>query len=244
LSRKIDAQEISRLKADTTEIAGRRGWNMNAPLRMFAADADGRVTVAAEELDRIELHVGAGSSGYLRVGDDLQPLPIGSHLTSSGVFTWAPGVGFVHGYDLVFVGPTARREVHVVLESKRSTHLGPQVVIDTPRDQNASLPISLEQPFNVAGWAIDADADYGTGVDTLHVWAYPVDGGAPIFLGATAYGGERPDVGAIFGERFTPSGYGLTVEGLPAGTYDLAVFAWSTVQSQFVPAKVVRVTVR
>ena len=31
---------------------------------------------------------------------------------------------------------------------------------------------------------------------------------------------------------------------LPAGTYDLAVFAWSTVHRTFVPAKLVRVRVR
>ena len=48
----------------------------------------------------------------------------------------------------------------------------------------------------------------------------------------------------MFGDRFTKSGYGITVESLPPGTYDLAVFAWSTVQGTFVPAKLVRVRVR
>jgi hypothetical protein len=243
-SLKVDAHETSRLETETTEIAGRRGWDMSAPLRTYAADADGRVTVAAEELDRIELHVGAGMAGFLRVGDDLQPLPIGSQLTATGVFTWAPGVGFVHAYDFVFVGPMARRDVRIVLESKRSTRVGPQVTIDTPAAKGPGRQIQLQQPFNIAGWAIDADSDAGTGVDTLHVWAYPLDGGEPVFLGATAYGGERPDVGAIFGERFTPSGYSLTVYGLMPGNYDLAVFAWSTVKGQFVPARVVRVIVR
>jgi len=243
-SMKADAHSVVRLEPDITEIAGRRGWDTTAPLRRYAADADGRVTVAAEELDRIELHVGAGMAGYLRVGDRLEPLPIGSHLTPGGIFTWAPGVGFVHAYDLVFVGPTARRDVRIVLGSKRSTRVGPQVAIDTPGPAAPGQPIQLQQPFSIAGWAIDADADAGTGVDTLHAWAYPLDGGAPIFLGATAYGGERPDVGAIFGDRFTPSGYGLTVDGLRPQSYDLAVFAWSTVQGTFVPAKLVRVIIR
>jgi hypothetical protein len=103
----------------------------------------------------------------------------------------------------------------------------------------------------VAGWAIDLDAPGGTGVDTLHVWAYPRSGcGAPscdappIFLGAAEYGGRRPDVGALFGDRFRDSGFGLIVDALPAGTYDLAVFAWSSAAGNFVPAKVVRATVR
>jgi hypothetical protein len=243
-SRRVEAQGVSRLQADATGIAGRRGWDMTTPLRVYPAGTDGRVTVTAEELDRVELHVGADTAGYLRVGDALEALPIGSHLTDAGVFTWAPGVGFVHAYDFVFAGPTTRRDVRIVLEPKRSTRIGPQVAIDTPGSKDADRKIQLRQPFTVAGWAIDADADAGTGVDTLHVWAYPVDGCEPIFVGATAFGGERPDVGAIFGERFTPSGYSLTVDGLTPRSYDLAVFAWSTVQGKFVPARVVRVIVR
>jgi hypothetical protein len=34
------------------------------------------------------------------------------------------------------------------------------------------------------------------------------------------------------------------VQNLEPGTYDIAVFAWSTVTQGFVPAKVVRVTVK
>ena len=87
----------------------------------------------------------------------------------------------------------------------------------------------------------------GTGVSTVHAWAYPVlENGhdAPIFLGAAAYGGRRPDVGAVFGERFTGGGFDLVTPGLAPGTYDVAVFAWSTARHAFVPARVVRVTVR
>jgi hypothetical protein len=36
----------------------------------------------------------------------------------------------------------------------------------------------------------------------------------------------------------------LIVQGLTHGNYDLAVFAWSTEKGNFVPAKVVRITVR
>ena len=40
------------------------------------------------------------------------------------------------------------------------------------------------------------------------------------------------------------AGYGLVVQGLAPGTYDLAVFPHSTVTGQFEAAGVVRVTVR
>jgi hypothetical protein len=65
-----------------------------------------------------------------------------------------------------------------------------------------------------------------------------------VFVGAATYGGARPDVAAEYGDRFAKSGYGLTVQALPAGTYDIAVFAYSTVQRGFVPAQVVRVTIK
>lgn len=82
------------------------------------------------------------------------------------------------------------------------------------------------------------------GIGTLHVWAYPLSGGRPIFLGTATYGGVRPDVAAVYGDQFRESSYGMVISGLPHGNYDLAVFAWSMAAGGFVPAKVVRVTVR
>lgn len=67
--------------------------------------------------------------------------------------------------------------------------------------------------------------------------------GEPFFLGSAVTGGDRPDVAALYGEQYRRSGYGVRVEGLAPGTYDVAVFAWSTVRNGFVPAKLVRVTV-
>ena len=181
----------------------------------------------------------------MRAGDALNPLPVGSRLDSrTGRFTWSPGVGFVGTYDLVFVRSAgermiARRDVRFILQAKGSGHVGAQVVIDTPRSQQ-----DLAQPFLLGGWAADLDATAGTGIDTRHVGAYPLAGGPPVFLGTATYGGARPDVAAVHGDQFHASGYGLTVQGLAPGNYDLAVFAWSNVSGGFVPAKVVRVTVR
>ena len=159
-------------------------------------------------------------------------------------------MAFVGPYDLVFVRRAggrvvSRQDVRIVLNPKGSGRVGPQVVIDAPVARNfSSASVSVTQPFVVAGWAADLDAWLGTGIGTLHVWAYPARGGAPIFLGATAYGGTRPDVGAVYGDQFTSSGYSLTVGSLPPGEYMLAVFGYSLVQNAFVPAKTVQVTVR
>ena len=43
-------------------------------------------------------------SGYLSVGTELRPLPIGSTLDpKEGAFSWMPGPGFLGSYDFVFV---------------------------------------------------------------------------------------------------------------------------------------------
>jgi hypothetical protein len=201
-----------------------------------------------EEIDRFELALGTLTgetyTGYLRVGDRLESLPIGSRLdAATGAFTWSPGVGFVGSYDVVFVRSAnsraiARREVRFILQPKGSGHVGAQIVIDTPRWQQ-----DVAQPFALGGWAADLDAASGTGIDAVHVWAYPLTGGAPVFLGSAARG-SRPDIAAIHGDQFLDSGFGLSAQGLTPGNYDLAVFAWSSVSGGFTPATVVRITAR
>ena len=100
--------------------------------------------------------------------------------------------------------------------------------IDTPWQFAA-----LDTPFVVAGWAIDLDSTIGSGVDAIHVWAFPHAGGSPIFLGVSPYGGSRPDVGAAFGERFTQSSYQLVVDGLNPGAYTIGVYAHSAITGTF-----------
>jgi hypothetical protein len=234
---------------DASPIAVRRGFSPDTLFRHVRPGASGFVTVQSEEMDRIELQLSeAGNercSGYSTTGGVDAPLPVGSNLDPvTCVFTWNPGVGFLGSYDFVFLrraesGTTVRQDVRVALNPKRSGLVGPQVMIDTPGSQQV-----VGRPFVIAGWAVDLDADVDTGVDTLHVWAYPVTGEAPEFLGVASYGGSRPDVGAIYGGQFRQSGYGLQVNDLAPGTYDVAVFAWSNVTRGFVPASVVRVTVK
>jgi hypothetical protein len=79
------------------------------------------------------------------------------------------------------------------------------------------------------------------------VWAYPVTAsghGAPIFVDVAAYGGARPDVAAVYGDQFLNSGYGLFIRNLPPGTYDLALFPWSSSKHDFLDAHLTRIVVR
>lgn len=234
------SEDVASAAIDRSAVQWRRGFDLDVPFQALVPDADGRVTLQAEEVDRIELTTDGATEGYLHAGADLRPLPAGSHLDpQTGVFVWQPAAGFVGVYDLTFVRRTgsslSRQDVRIVLNPKTSNRVGPQVIVDIVR------------PF-VAGWAADFDSPSGTGISTIHVWAYPVDAsglrGAPLFVGVAAYGGDRPDVAAIYGDRFRNTGYGIDITDLPPGTYDVALFPWSTVRGGFAAATIVRVEVK
>jgi hypothetical protein len=97
--------------------------------------------------------------------------------------------------------------------------------------------------FTVSGWAVDLAAPSGTGVDAVHVWAYPAAGGAPVFIGANAAWVSRPDVGAIFGSAFTPSGFSVVTAPLASGSWNMVVFARSTVTGTFNQSVVVPIRI-
>lgn len=116
----------------------------------------------------------------------------------------------------------------------------PRMAVDLPAQHQY-----VSGNFTVAGWAIDVGASAGTGVDAVHVWAYPVGGGSPVFVGVAWIGVARPDVAGAFGQgRFTSSGFSLSVTGaVPRGTFDLVIYAHSSVTGTFNNAATVRVTV-
>ena len=117
-----------------------------------------------------------------------------------------------------------------------------RLFVDTPTP-NAGV----SRPFTIAGWAVDMAAPAGTGIDAIHVWAFPTNGAPGFFVGVAAYGSARPDVGMYLGDaRFNDSGFtfAVTSTNLPTpGTYDLIVFGHSTVTGAFTVARVVHVAV-
>src|SRR4051812_16123497 len=160
-----------------------------------------------------------------------------TQFTRSG-FTLA-ATGFAPGpYRMAIFGHVARtgsfdliRTVDVTI----SAHTF--ISVDTPQ-----TGATVGATFVIGGWALDAAAATGSGVDAIHVWAFPITGGSPVFLGATTTFADRPDVGAMFGGRFTRSGFTFGVTSPPAGVWDVYVYAHSTATGQFQNAPPVRIT--
>jgi sugar lactone lactonase YvrE len=194
------------------------------------AMADGTRVVRVDQSERIELQL-PGDTPY--TASELT-LPLGSSFDASeGKFYWQPAAGFLGAYDLQFTAGSRVENVRVVV--------GPPIrmVIDTPHAGN----VLKASGFTVAGWAVDLASLDGGGIDTLHVWAYPVGGGVPEFVGVARSGGARPDVAVLYGPSFGNGGYTLSGRLAP-GTYDLVVFAHSAASNSFAAAETVRVIVR
>jgi hypothetical protein len=146
---------------------------------------------------------------------------------NAGAETLAPGRYFIAAYaqSTVTGAFDAVQSVEITIPKPVST---PVAAIDLP-----TASATTAGAFQVAGWAVDLGSVSGTGITTVHVYAFRSDGSAPIFLGVAAYGDDRPDVGAVFGARFNRSGYHLTANNLPPGDYTIVVYPRSTVSGEF-----------
>lgn len=131
----------------------------------------------------------------------------------------------VFPHSTVAAAFTAASVVRITVEPPTSI---PRMWVDTP-----AMNDNLSQNVRVSGWAVDLGSTINSGVNAVHVWAHPTNGGAPVLLGTASVGWGRPDVGAAFGAaRFTNSGF--SVEGtLPRGDYNLVVYAHSSVVQAF-----------
>ena len=149
---------------------------------------------------------------------DTSALPGLTFTTSSGTAR--------HGALLARTVATARRGV-LRSAAARST------IEQTSRWLNIDEPGPIAQPaLHVRGWAIEVSAPPSTvspapaTVASVHAWAWPTSGAAPIFVGATSASRPRPDIAAVYGSAYGAAEFLLPVSGLPAGTYTIVVYAF------------------
>jgi hypothetical protein len=139
------------------------------------------------------------------------------------------------------VGPAAAPDFGTIEVGRQSVsieHTSPLMALEGP---SAGL---VPSTFSVSGWAIDqnvAPAE-NSGIDAIHVWAYPV-AGAPLFAASGDSTLGRADVAGVYGERYRFSGFSIQINSLPPGTYTLVCFAHSARSGTFSNSHAVTVTV-
>jgi hypothetical protein len=104
----IKSEDINDLPADIhTPLWFSKGYRENVkPHRIYPGDK-GITYIKVKELERIEIRLASESlvvTGYMVVGNQFRPLPIGSTLDAqTRTFYWQPGPGFVGAYRLNFI---------------------------------------------------------------------------------------------------------------------------------------------
>lgn len=210
------------------------GWTLDAAAS--GSSGIGAVHVYAYPATGSPIFLGSAQMGGAR--PDVAAF-FGSQFGQSGFGLIARGLT-AGSYTLVAFGlVTATNAFGVARSLNVRVEAGSLLAVDTPRN-NATV----DRPFLIAGWAIDTGASTGTGIDAIHVYAYPVApaAGSPVFVGTGTFG-DRSDIASIYGTQFRPSGFTVTASP-PPGTWDLVVFAHSSVSGEFDAVQVIRVTVR
>ncbi len=90
----------------------KKGFKEDIEPQEVLSDENGVNRIVIKELERIEVYLslfdqpfnGCSYSGYMKVGNRLDPLPVGSTLNAQkGIFYWQPGPGFIGDYQLLFI---------------------------------------------------------------------------------------------------------------------------------------------
>ncbi len=97
---------------DSHPVRVKTGYSQDLTDQVIYPDQAGTPTIKIPQLSRVEIDLNEGSDvssyqwrGYLQVGKQKQPLPIGATLDrDNGVFYWQPCAGFLGQYHLVFEG--------------------------------------------------------------------------------------------------------------------------------------------
>jgi hypothetical protein len=211
-------------------------------LRGFAADTR---AVGNSGIDGVHLYAypnGGGTPLFLGLAMTSESRPdvaaaLGADFAMSGfslTTTLAPGdylfVAYAHSDVTGTFGDPAKAGARALA--------GAQLDLLTP------TPGPSNQGFEVSGTAVDLSAPSGTGIDTVHVWAYPNPGsGAPArFLGVANYGEPRPELDVAYGARFRNSGFSLDAT-LEPGLWLVVAYGRSTVSQTFSVHDTVAITV-
>jgi hypothetical protein len=145
--------------------------------------------------------------------------------TVTGIFPFLwTGAGIVGTRDI----PALKARYQQIGGAIKPERTSPLMAVDVPAPNQ-----SFTTTITVSGWAIDRGALAGPGVDWVDVHARPVnDPNNRRYVGPATLSYSRPDVATYYGFQSQYSGFALSAP-LPPGTYDLEIYARSSVTHTF-----------
>jgi hypothetical protein len=166
----------------------------------------------------------------------------GSIPLSAGQYQWntssvPPGTYSIYAVASDALNYTAQFSTGPVKVTTYTPASNPFIDLDTPHANQV-----VTSAFEVGGWALDAAATSGTGVDAIQFYVFP-PGSPGVFIGQGKVGISRPDVASIFGQQFINSGFHYTITGMSPGNFVLGVYAHSTITNTYSIVKTVPFTV-
>jgi hypothetical protein len=101
----LSYESVLNMPVNFDPIKHKKGYREDIEPMIAQPDEYGKTILEIREVERLEVELGKGvMTGYMLIGDQLRPLPVGSTLdTVNGVFYWQPGPGFIGEYNLVFI---------------------------------------------------------------------------------------------------------------------------------------------
>ncbi len=234
-------------RRDDVAILGRTGFNLD---RAFVPiePVGGVPSVVVPELGRVELRVPGAHGVAVVANGDLRAAPVGMAVDDvEGVVTWSVGPGYLGTYRLL----VEREEDHVLVD----VTVAPMAVVEEPVRMHVDQVDQFGSVFVMHGWALDPQAETGSGIGAVHVWARRkmssevISPAAPeitselVFLGVADLGVSRPDVAAAHGGRFAHAGFRLE-SVLGAGEWEVTAYIWNVRTQRFEDARSVTVTIR
>jgi protocatechuate 3,4-dioxygenase beta subunit len=123
----FSSSQLDRIPVNDIELVKvNRGDDNTSQSQWIGPDEKGIITIKLKELERLVILLSSEASdmtGYMIVGDQLRPLPIGSTIDKNGTFFWQPVPSFVGVYRMVFVikdphGKLSRKDIVFNIEPK------------------------------------------------------------------------------------------------------------------------------
>ena len=123
-------EELPGLIPGPRSVVVKKRYNDEINPEEIYPDEEGLIQIQSRELERLviilkDIESSSGYfTGYLVIGNEQKPLPIGSTLDGErGIFYWQPGPGFIGNYRFIFIeqaetGPINQKEVIINIGSR------------------------------------------------------------------------------------------------------------------------------